>query len=81
MARIVKKSILLYGHAPPPKGGHVVEAPRLADLFRMDDTALIQWRREARVQLEHDPSAELQIAYDQTTQEIVRRAGEWWAKS
>jgi hypothetical protein len=57
-----------------------VETPRLADLIKMDDTALITWRRETRAELEHNPDPELQITYDQTTREVTARAGEKWGR-
>jgi hypothetical protein len=58
-----------------------VEVPRLADLVRLDDSALIRWRRETRAELERNPSEELQTLYDQTTQEVAARAGEKWGQA
>ena len=57
-----------------------MEVPRLVDLIRLDDSALIRWRRETRAELERNPSAELQTVYDQTTQEVAARAGEKWGR-
>jgi hypothetical protein len=57
-----------------------VEVPRLADLVRLDDSALITWRRETRAELEHNPDPALRAVYDQTTQEVAARAGEKWAR-
>lgn len=57
-----------------------MEIPRLADLVKLDDSALITWRHQARAQLEHDPDAALQVVYDATTREVAARAGEKWTK-
>jgi hypothetical protein len=56
-----------------------MEIPRLADLVKLDDSALIAWRRQTRSQLEHSPDAALQMVYDATTREIAVRAGERWS--
>jgi hypothetical protein len=55
-----------------------MEAPRLADLVKLDDSALIAWRRKTRTELEHSPDAALQVVYDATTEEVAVRAGEKW---
>jgi hypothetical protein len=55
-----------------------MEAPKLADLVKLDDSALIAWRRRTRTELEHRPDAALQVVYDATTQEVAARAGERW---
>ena len=57
-----------------------MKAPELADLVRLDDSALIAWRRDARTELEHRPDVSLQAVYDATTQEITDRAGEKWTR-
>jgi RES domain-containing protein len=57
-----------------------VEVPRLADLIRLDDSTLIQWRRETCAELERNFSAELQAVYDQSTQEVAARAGGKWGQ-
>lgn len=51
-----------------------------AKLVGLDDSALLEWRREARAELERNPSAALQAVYDATTQEVTGRAAEAWAK-
>ena len=56
-----------------------MEALKLADLVKLDDSALIAWRRETRTELERNPDAALQAVYDATTQEMAVRAGEKWA--
>jgi hypothetical protein len=56
-----------------------MEVLNLADLVKLDDSALISWRREMRSELEYNPDKALQAVYDATTQEIVARAGEEWA--
>jgi hypothetical protein len=58
-----------------------MEVPRLADLVKLDDSALIAWRSNARAEMECDSSAELQAVYDQTTREVVSRAADAWARS
>ena len=55
-----------------------MEAPNLADLVELDDSALIAWRRRARTELERDPGPALQAVYDATTWEITARAREAW---
>jgi hypothetical protein len=55
-----------------------MEPPNLADLVKLDDSALIAWRCQARTQLEHDPDTALQAVYDATTQEVTARAREAW---
>ena len=52
-----------------------MEVPNLADLVKLDDSALIAWRRETRTGLERNPDEALQAIYDATTQEIATRAG------
>jgi hypothetical protein len=52
--------------------------PSLADLVKLDDSALITWRRNARNELEQCPDAALQAVYDATTQEVTARACEAW---
>jgi hypothetical protein len=52
-----------------------MEASNLADLVKLDDSALIAWRRETRTGLERDPDEALQAIYDATTREIATRAG------
>jgi hypothetical protein len=56
-----------------------MEAPNLADLVKLDDSALIAWRRNTRTELECNPEMALQAVYDATTQELLTRAGEKWA--
>ena len=56
-----------------------MEAPNLADLVKLDDSALIAWRRQTRTELECNPDEPLQAVYDATTQEVAARAGEKWA--
>jgi hypothetical protein len=55
-----------------------MEIPKLADLVKLDDSALIAWRRETRTELQHHPDVALQAVYDATTQEVAARAGERW---
>ena len=55
-----------------------MEAPNLADLVKLDDSALITWRRETRTELEYHPDEALQAVYDATGQEIATRASEKW---
>jgi hypothetical protein len=57
-----------------------MEIPNLADLVKLDDSALIAWRRETRTELEYHPDEALQIIYDATTQEVATRAGETWTR-
>ena len=52
-----------------------MEAPNLADLVKLDDSALIAWRRETRTELEHHPDEALQAVYDAARREIATRAG------
>jgi hypothetical protein len=52
-----------------------MEAPNLADLVKLDDSALIAWRRETRTELECNPDTALQAVYDATTQEMAARTG------
>jgi hypothetical protein len=54
------------------------EVPALADLIKLDDSALIAWRRETRAELERNPDKVLQVVYDATTQEIAIRAEQEW---
>lgn len=55
-----------------------MEVPELAKLVRLDDTALIEWRREARAALDRSPDPELRAVYDQTTAEVTQRAATAW---
>ena len=55
-----------------------MEVPNLADLVKLDDSALIAWRRETRTELEYRPDEALQAVYDAARQEIATRAGEKW---
>lgn len=55
-----------------------MKAPKLEKLVRLDDTALLDWRREARAELETNPSPELQAVYDETTAEVTQRAATAW---
>jgi hypothetical protein len=55
-----------------------MEAPNLADLVKLDDSALIAWRRETRSELEYNPDQALQSVYDATTREVATRAGDKW---
>ena len=55
-----------------------MEPPNLADLVKLDDSALIAWRRQARTELENHPDKTLRAVYDATTQEVAARAGEKW---
>lgn len=57
-----------------------MEVPELAKLVRLDDTALLDWRKEARAELEHSPDPVLQAVYDQTTAEVTQRAATAWSK-
>jgi hypothetical protein len=54
------------------------EVPALADLVKLDDSALIAWRRETSAELERNPDEGLQVVYDATTQEIATRAEQKW---
>jgi hypothetical protein len=51
-----------------------MQAPNLADLVKLDDSALIAWRQETRTALERDPDKALHAIYDATTREIAIRA-------
>jgi hypothetical protein len=56
----------------------------LASLIEMDDSALIQWRKEVREKMERLPAAEraeLAAVYDASTSEIEHRARMAWSKS
>jgi hypothetical protein len=55
-----------------------MKVPELAKLVRLDDTALIAWRREARAELDRSPDPELRAVYDQTTAEVTQRAATAW---
>jgi hypothetical protein len=57
-----------------------MEVPELAKLVRLDDTALIAWRRAARAELERRPDPALRAVYDQTTAEVTQRAATAWSK-
>jgi hypothetical protein len=57
-----------------------MEVPKLEKLVRLDDTSLLNWRREARTELERNPSFELQAVYDQTTAEVTQRAATAWGQ-
>jgi hypothetical protein len=57
-----------------------MEVPTLEKLVRLDDTALLEWRRAARDEMDRNPSAELQAVYDQTTREVTSRAADAWTK-
>jgi hypothetical protein len=52
--------------------------PTLFELLKLDDSALIDWRRQARETLETDPDPSLQIVYDATTREVTERAAIAW---
>lgn len=52
------------------------EVPMLADLVKLDDSALIAWRKQTRAELDHNPDQALQALYDATTQEMASRTGE-----
>lgn len=55
-----------------------MEAPNLADLVELDDSALIAWRLQTHTKLEHNPDKALRAVYDATTQEVAARAGGKW---
>lgn len=55
-----------------------MEIPELAKLVRLDDSALIEWRREARAELDRGLDPELRAVYDQTTAEVTQRAATAW---
>jgi hypothetical protein len=56
------------------------------DFTRLDDSALLSWREEARAELERLPSASLDRAvlaalYDQSTSEVNERARRAWSRA
>jgi hypothetical protein len=56
------------------------------DFTRLDDTALLAWRAQARAELERLPpyGAEhdkLTVAYDQSTAELTERARRAWMRT
>jgi hypothetical protein len=52
--------------------------PTLFELLKLDDTALIDWRRKTRETLETDPDATLRLMYDAITREVTERAAISW---
>jgi hypothetical protein len=56
------------------------------DFSRMDDSALLSWRAETRVELERLPPASpgytaLTARYDESTEEITDRARRAWSRA
>lgn len=57
-----------------------------ADFSRLDDTALLVWRAEARTELERLPPASpgharLTELYDESTYEVTERARRAWSRA
>jgi hypothetical protein len=57
-----------------------MEVPTLQKLLKLDDTALLEWRMEARAELDRNPGGELQAVYDQSTAEVSERARTAWGR-
>jgi hypothetical protein len=53
--------------------------PTYADIVRWDDTALINWRRQAKAELDRNPRDDaLQRCYDASTVEVANRTRANW---